>query len=119
MLISISQETKVYIVHQAVDFRNAQDGLSSLCRNVLFKDPQGGAVFAFRNKSLTAIKLLYFDGQGMWLAHKKLERGKFQVWSKESGALSAIEAHELLVLLKNGNPFAAKFQPGIKPVTLT
>lgn len=119
MLISVSEQTKIYIVHGAVDFRNQHEGLTSICRNVLYKEPSAGAVFLFRNKCRNAVKLLYYDGQGWWVAHKKLEKGKFRVWPEDAEKLSSLQAHELLVLLKNGNPFAAKFQPNFKPVTLT
>jgi hypothetical protein len=64
-------------------------------------------VFVFLNKSGTSIKLLAYDGQGFWLAQKRLSSGHFRHWP----AVDALEAHELMVLLRGGDPMAAKGAP--------
>ncbi|MCA3085709.1 MAG: IS66 family insertion sequence element accessory protein TnpB [Rhodocyclaceae bacterium] len=116
MMFSFGPQTAVFIVHEAVDFRNGTEGLSALCRNTLFKDPLSGAVFVFRNRSLTSLKLLVWDGQGIWCLHKRLRSGKFKTWPRDGAVLSPLKAHELMVLIFNGNPFLAEFEPGEKVI---
>jgi hypothetical protein len=64
-----------------------------------------GAVFVFRSKRGTAIKLLVCDGQGFWLCHKRLSEGRFRWWpSRSDGAAAPQRTHELAVLLSAGDP---------------
>jgi transposase len=56
------------------------DGLAMLAQQVLNEDPFSGALFAFRGKRGGMVKLLWFDGQGLCLFSKRLERGHF-LWS--------------------------------------
>ncbi|MHB1313454.1 MAG: IS66 family insertion sequence element accessory protein TnpB [Gemmatimonadaceae bacterium] len=62
---------KILVAVQPVDFRRGIDGLARLCQEALQHDPFAGAVFVFRNRKATAVKLLMYDGQGFWLAHKR------------------------------------------------
>src|SRR5690606_11369270 len=79
---------------------------------VLRSDPFSGTVFAFRNRRGTAVKLLVYDGQGFWLCHKRLSTGRFRWWpSRPDEVASALEAHELAVLLRGGDPDATKAAP--------
>lgn len=110
-MFAFNSQTAIFIVHEAIDFRNGIEGLAGLCRRTLMKDPLSGAVFVFRNKSSTSLKLLVWDGQGLWCMHKRLHSGKFKSWPKDSAALSSLKAHELMVLIFNGNPFLAEFEP--------
>jgi transposase len=64
-------------VGQPADFRCGIDGLMRLCREQLEADPFCGAVYVFRNRRWTAVKLLVYDGQGFWLCHKRLSAGRF------------------------------------------
>jgi len=84
-----------------VDFRKGIDGLSAVCRNQLLKDPLSGAVFVFRNKKRTTLRLLLYDGQGFWLCSKRLSQGRFGWWPKDD---PEIDARFLQTLLWNGNP---------------
>ena len=63
-------------------------------------DPFSGAVFVFRNRRRTAIKILVYDGQGFWLCHKRFSSGRFAFWP----AQRELEVHELAVLLRGGDP---------------
>jgi len=56
-------------------FRRGIDGLARVCRETLGADPFGGAVFVFRSRRGSAIKLLVYDGQGFWLCHKATVAG--------------------------------------------
>jgi hypothetical protein len=80
-------------------------------------DPLGGAVFVFRNRKATALKVLTYDGQGFWLCHKRLSQGRFPWWpcAVEGGA-QRLAAHQLSVLFSAGNPTRAAAAPDWHPV---
>ena len=70
-MIQITPQMRVLVAVEAVDFRRGIDGLAQLCRVVLQADPFTGAVFVFRSRRRTAIKLLVYDGQGFWLCQRE------------------------------------------------
>ena len=103
---------RVLVAVEAVDFRRGIDGLAQLCRVVLQTDPFTGAVFVFRSRRRTAIKLLVYDGQGFWLCHKRLSSSRFCWWpSGVKEAVTTLHAHELQVLLCGGDPTATRAAP--------
>jgi len=111
-MIQITPQMRVLVAVEAADFRRGIDGLAQLCRASLAADPFSGAVFVFRNRRRTAVKLLVYDGQGYWLAHKRLSKGRFAWWpSAQEGAAAALQAHELQVLLCAGDPSATRAAP--------
>lgn len=79
-MIQITPLMRALVAIEAADFRRGIDGLAQLCRAGLGADPFTGTVFVFRNKRHTAVKLLVYDGQGFWLCHKRLSRGRFRWW---------------------------------------
>ena len=109
-MIQITPQMRVLVGVEPADFRCGIDGLAQRCRTVLAADPFSGAVFAFRNKRRTAIKILVFDGQGFWLLHKRFSKGRFAWWPRAArdSVARALEAHELQVLLSGGDPEGAK-----------
>jgi transposase len=72
-MLQITPQMKILVAVEPADFRRGIDGLARLCRETLQHDPFVGAVFVFRNRKGTALKVLTYDGQGFWLCHKKLE----------------------------------------------
>ena len=60
-MLAITAYMRVFLAVEPADFRKGIDGLSQLCRNHLELDPFSGAVFVFRNKKATALKILAFD----------------------------------------------------------
>ena len=64
---------------RGTDMRKGMDGLAVLVQQVLAQDPHSGAVFAFRGKRGDLVKLLWYDGQGLCLFSKRIDRGHF-VW---------------------------------------
>ena len=112
-MLQITPQMKILVAIEPVDFRRGIDGLARLCRETLQHDPFAGVVFVFRNRKGTALKVLMYDGQGFWLCHKRLSRGKFWWWPSgqcERGA-TALQAHELQVLLSAGDPTATGAAP--------
>jgi transposase len=83
-----------------------------VCREVLSADPFCGAVFVFRNRRATSLKILAYDGQGFWLCQKRLSQGRFRYWPGRDGTVQReLLAHQLQVLLAGGNPDATKAAP--------
>jgi transposase len=111
-MIQITPQMRVLVAVEPVDFRSGIDGLAQCCRTVLQEDPFRGTVFLFRSRRQTAIKLLVYDGQGFWLCHKRLSRGRFRYWpSGADGGVSELLAHEVQVLLSAGDPALARAAP--------
>src|SRR6266540_2945810 len=71
-MIQITPQMRILLATEPVDFRRGIDGLAVLCRTALHSDPMSGAMFVFRNRRGTAIKILVYDSQGFWLAQKRL-----------------------------------------------
>ena len=111
-MIQITPQMRVLVATEPADFRRGIDGLARVCRAALGEDPFTGAVFVFRNRQRTAIKVLVYDGQGFWLCHKRFSKGRFRWWpsSSDSGS-AALRAHELQVLLCGGDPSATCAAP--------
>jgi transposase len=116
-MIQVTPHMRVLVAVEPVDFRRGIDGLARLVRQVLSSDPLSGAVFAFRNRRATAVKLLLYDGQGFWLCQKRLSSGHFRHWPAAAAAAGvALAAHELAVLLAGGECTAARGAPLWRPV---
>ena len=106
-MLQITPQMKILVAVAPADFRKGIDGLVRLCKDSLGQDPFTGAVFVFRNRRKTAIKVLVYDGQGFWLCHKRLSTGRFSWWpsaSDEDTNAQALAAHQLSVLFSAGNP---------------
>ena len=78
-MISLAPGTKVFLAGRPVDLRNGFDGLAARAQQAIGADPFSGHLFIFRGKRGDYFKGLYWDGTGMWLIAKRLERGRF-VW---------------------------------------
>ena len=109
-MIQVTPQMRVLVATAAVDFRKGIDGLVELCRGQLGADPMRGAVFVFRNRRRTSVKLLVYDGQGFWLCQKRLSSGRFRHWPSGE-ATATLEAHELQVLLRGGDPMQTRAAP--------
>jgi len=83
----------------------------------LAEDPFSGAVFVFRSRRGTSVKILAYDGQGFWLCQKRLSRGRFRYWPRGDGGVQReLLAHQLQVLLAGGDPEATRAAPQWRPV---
>jgi transposase len=106
-MLAITPQMRILAV-EAVDFRKGIESLAELCRAKLNADPFSGCVFVFRSKRATSIKVLVYDGQGFWLATKRLSKGRFRWWPQATeGAQEparALRVHQAQVLFAAGNP---------------
>lgn len=68
---------KIYLALAPVDMRKQFNGLWAVAEQQLKIDPRQGAVFVFGNRQRDRVKLLYWDGTGIWLLAKRLEQGRF------------------------------------------
>lgn len=111
-MIQLTPQMRLLVAVAPADFRCGIDGLARVCRDALGSDPFSGTVFVFRNRRGTAIKLLAYDGQGFWLAQKRLSKGKFRHWpGATDGSQRELLAHELQVLLAGGHPERTQAAP--------
>lgn len=103
-LIQIAPQIRILVAVEPVDARKGIDSLAQLCREKLSSDPFSGSLFIFRSRRGTAIKLLMFDGQGFWLATKRLSKGRFRWWPAGTEPARVLRPHQAQLLLAAGNP---------------
>jgi transposase len=102
-MFGLSLATKIYIGVEAVDMRKGFEGLFGLVRDHLGQDPLSGHLFLFTNRTRTRLKALLWDGSGLWICAKRLERGRFH-WPASTVATerSVTMRPEELAMLLNG-----------------
>jgi len=104
-VIQVTPQMRILLALEPADFRRGIDGLAKVCREELKSDPFSGTAFVFRNRRGTALKVLVYDSQGFWLCQKRLSAGRFKWWPQSgSGVKRSLAAHELQMLLWNGDP---------------
>lgn len=123
-MIALTPQMRILVAVAPADFRRGIDGLCAVCKAELRADPFSGAVFVFRSRRGTAVKILAYDGQGFWLCQKRLSKGRFGHWPTggaggESEASLQLLAHEVVVLLSGGDPRASRAAPQWRPVAPT
>lgn len=107
-MLQLTPQSRIFVATAPVDFRKGIDGLAAVCRRVLGDNPLEGAVYVFRNRAGTALKLLLYDGQGYWMMMKRLSQGRFRWWPATPDARVPLSARELVILLWNGDPERAQ-----------
>ena len=108
-MIAIPPQSRICVVVEAIDFRNGINGLGKICRRVIHQDPTTGAIFIFKNKRNTSVKLLVYDGEAFWLINRRLSRGKLRWWPNNDGTSCSLTSKELQTILMNGSPSQAEF----------
>jgi transposase len=100
-MFGLGLATKIYIAVEGVDMRKGFDGLYGLVRDRLGQDPLSGHLFLFSNRGRTRLKALVWDGSGLWVCAKRLEKGRFH-WPAANGSRSVTMRPEELAMLLNG-----------------
>jgi transposase len=90
---------RIWIAAGFTDLRRGFQGLSSIAETVLEQAPFSGHVFVFRGKRGDLIKLLWFDGDGLCLFQKRLERGRF-IWPQATSGTVSLTRAQLSMLLE-------------------
>ena len=83
-MLSFTGSAKIYVALEPCDMRKSFNGLYAEVVSTLGGDPKGRALFAFTNKRRNRLKILYFDGTGLWVLAKRLEEGTFS-WPAPPG----------------------------------
>jgi transposase len=101
-MIGFGSATRVYLAAGATDMRKGFDGLYGMARDRLRIDPLSGHLFVFCNGRRNRLKVLYWDGSGLWLCSKRLEKGRFS-WPAQGDDQGRVRmSSEELTLLVGG-----------------
>jgi len=98
-MIALAAGTRVWLAAGVTDMRKGMDGLAALVQTALAENPFSGQLFAFRGRRGDLVKLLWFDGDGMCLFAKRLERGRF-VWPQAASGSVSLTTAQLSMLLE-------------------
>jgi len=112
-VLSFSGSLRVFLAVEPVDMRKGFEGLHALVGERLGEEVRSGGLFVFTNKRRTRLKALYFDGTGLWILTKRLERGTF-AWpkSEETGSGKLALRPEAFAMLTDGIDLrGAKMRP--------
>ena len=96
-MIPLPTGTKIWVACGATDMRRGFDGLAMMVQDVLKQNPYGGHLFVFRGKRADRIKVLWWDGTGLCLYAKRLERGRF-VWPLTQEGATVLTPAQLSML---------------------
>jgi transposase len=98
-MIGLPSSTRIWLAAGVTDLRRGFDGLAAIVQEKLAADPFTGHVFVFRGRRGDLVKLLWWDGDGLCLFAKRLERGRF-IWPKASEGSIHLSAAQLSMLLE-------------------
>ena len=101
-MFAIGPATRIYLATGATDLRQGFEGLYGLVRERLQLEPLSGHLFIFCNKERNRTKVLFWDGSGLWVCTKRLEKGRFSWPSREDQQERVRLTHEELALLLGG-----------------
>ena len=97
-MITLASGARIWLAAGVTDMRKGFDGLAALVQSALEENPFSGQLFVFRGRRGDRVKMLWFDGDGLCLFAKRLERGRF-VWPQaQSGAVSLTSAQLSMLL---------------------
>jgi transposase len=97
-MIGLTPATRIFVALEPTDMRLGFNGLYARAQNVLKEEPTSGALFVFTNRRRNRLKILYFDGSGLWVCAKRLESSTFG-WPSGSGASLQLRPEELSLLI--------------------
>jgi len=97
-MLSLSTATRIFVALEPVDLRQSFNGLQARVQSVLQQDPLSGHLFVFTNRSRNRLKLLVWDGSGLWICAKRLEKGTFG-WPVGEGPSHCLRPEELNLLI--------------------
>jgi transposase len=98
-MIGLPPGARVWLAAGTTDMRKGFDGLSAIVSATLAEDPYCGHLFVFRGRKGDRIKALWYDGEGLCLFAKRLERGKF-VWPRATSGVVSLSPAQLAMLIE-------------------
>lgn len=100
-MLSFGATQRIFLAIEPVDMRKQFNGLWALAAEKLKEDPFSGSLFVFTNKDRNRLKILFWDGSGVWVLAKRLEKGRFS-WPQGSGTTRLQLEPTALSMLLNG-----------------
>lgn len=102
-MLSFTGSLRVFLAVEPCDMRKGFEGLTALVAGRLKEELRSGALFVFCNRTHTRLKVLYWDGSGLWLLSKRLEKGRFS-WPRglEDGKVKLKLRPEAFAMLTDG-----------------
>ncbi len=97
-MLALTSATRIFVAVAPVDLRRSFDGLSAHVQTVLEAQVLDGGLFVFTNRRRNRLRLLWWDGTGLWTASKRLERGAFS-WPAGDGACVGLRPEQLSALI--------------------
>jgi transposase len=101
-MFGVGPATRIYLAAGATDMRKGFEGLYGMVRDRLELEPLSGHLFLFSNAQRNRLKLLFWDGSGLWVCAKRLEKGRFRWPQAASGQVKVMLSHEELAMLLGG-----------------
>lgn len=100
MILGTSRAVRVFAYPEAVDLRKGYDGLFGLVKQGLTRDPLSGELYLFVNKRRDSCKVLVWDGTGLCIFQKRMERGRFASLWRDDGHVVRLTASELALFIE-------------------
>jgi transposase len=97
-MLTITGATRVFVAVAPADLRGSFNALSGRVQQVLTQDPLAGHLFVFTNRRRNRLKILFWDGSGLWVCAKRLEKGRFS-WPSADGPSASLRPEELSALV--------------------
>src|SRR3954470_577199 len=97
-MLNCSTATRIFVATAPVDLRASFNRLFALTQSILKQDPLSGHWFVFTNQEHNRVKILFWDGSGMWVCAKRLEKGGFS-WPRNQESCASLHSEELVALL--------------------
>jgi transposase len=98
-MFGLATPSRIFLATAPVDMRKQENGLWSVVTAGLGSNPQDGSLFVFTNKSRDRVKMLHWDGAGVWVISKRLEKGRFRWPSSSTPGKLSLEPAALTMLL--------------------
>ncbi len=117
-MFGLGPATRIYLAAGATDMRKGFEGLYGLARDRLLCEPLSGHWFVFANARRNRLKVLFWDGSGLWVCAKRLEKGRFRWPEAAAGEAKVVLSHQELALLLGGIDLTqTKLRPWHRKVT--
>ncbi len=117
-MFGLGPATRIYLAVGATDMRKGFEGLYGLVRERLRCEPLSGHLFLFCNAQRNRLKLFFWDGSGLWVCAKRLEKGRFRWPAAMEGETKVVLSQEELALLLGGIDLArTQRRPWYRKVT--